>query len=947
VPISDRHRRSEGGWGRLSSGQIALRTTLCLLLISWSLVACTGGVVPNPNPNPGGPPFVINSPLDGGQIAGTVFFSAQPFDASSVRRVEFRAGDTDLGSDNSAPDGFRVFLDSTDFLAGPLELTATAVGTNGRRTVHTVTAENIPAPPSTATTTDEGAVLGAAETNGGVSTLTVPVGAPEGVGVTFDALDEAEVLARTGVDYDALGVTFLGAQGIEADGELGTAIGITSGGFGPMVQPGQAVVNYGIGPDADGDGVGELTVINTATVTPGGDVISDPVELVQLGSDAIVTNRSGSRLHTLQQGLSGPPGTRLSIEVQGLAPVSNFGNLAMWTSGVDGEVSVFPGTILLDAGDPDLQRFSTVIPPLSAGPAELVIVSAASGFASDPVVIDIEPASVPAAGAQATIDALLDGTATYLAGLEPASTVDEERFAAAAVAIAAVKADLASLDSLDMEPDEAALVAQMLDDLAIMIDNSGVLVDLASGPSLRTQYQNFGAFADDAMGLFGGLAALVSAGAAAIGAITAGSVVAAVLLSMAATILLIYGTVRTVYYLCKIIGGGYCGPNPNPPCIIVPGTPPPIIAPGTPPAPPEGIRRQQGDPSAIMTGMGSLVPPGGDACGTAVADGDNAAVSLRTTSVGGPVEAAFGDLTGRFVVKVFYGSGNSVPFSGISDASGYFYLPSIPAGQPFEAIAYDTLTSETRSFEGVGAEVGDSTYLFFDFFSEGAAGGDVLAYDSNAEGEHGDVDLYLFEGQAGDLINIAVFSEEENLNGISYQLSDPNGVQLISGLTTGGHRFDLASPVPIALESDGLYAFSLDGSEVSGAYTLGLSLLSPPETVVAGIPVLGDMTALGDRHYYQLTGAVDDLLGVTLSHEVDSTLEADLKVLRPDDLLLFYQRPLLFRLVTDEVQRSRSNDRTLEQDGSYVIEVRLADLFSDVIDPHLGTYQLDVTLDTP
>ena len=43
----------------------------------------------------------------------------------------------------------------------------------------------------------------------------------------------------------------LGAQAIASDRPLDGAMGVSSGGFGPMVQPGQAVVNYRIAPDAD------------------------------------------------------------------------------------------------------------------------------------------------------------------------------------------------------------------------------------------------------------------------------------------------------------------------------------------------------------------------------------------------------------------------------------------------------------------------------------------------------------------------------------------------------------------------------------------------------------------------------------------------------------------------------------------------------------------------
>ena len=41
----------------------------------------------------------------------------------------------------------------------------------------------------------------------------------------------------------------------------------------------------------------------------------------------------------------------------------------------------------------------------------------------------------------------------------------------------------------------------------------------------------------------------------------------------------------------------------------------------------------------------------------------------------------------------------------------------------------------------------------------------MLEYDSNTEGVHDGVDIYFFEGEADDLVNLAVFSKEVNLGG--------------------------------------------------------------------------------------------------------------------------------------------------------------------------------------
>src|SRR5690606_11199900 len=131
-----------------------------------------------------------------------------------------------------------------------------------------------------------------------------------GLGVQFEARSKEEVKADTGVDYDHLGITFLGAQDvIVSGGELDRTPTVSSGGFGPQVQPGQAVLNYFIGPDEDGDSVGEIYVVNTASVAPNDDVVSDPVPVAQIGTTASVSQAGSDQLAPLAGGLAGAPGT--------------------------------------------------------------------------------------------------------------------------------------------------------------------------------------------------------------------------------------------------------------------------------------------------------------------------------------------------------------------------------------------------------------------------------------------------------------------------------------------------------------------------------------------------------------------------------------------------------------------------------------------------------------
>ncbi len=381
---------------KLCPSAILFRHTLSLTIVFWTIISCTGGGnknPPNPKPSTGGPPFVINSPKDGSSIAGTIYFSAQPFDATEVASVNFKAGNTDLGTDTTASDGFKVFLDSKDFPEGTLNLTAALKGKNGKSSTQNISVTNKPSPPSQATVTNEGAALGTTEASGALSTLSIPSGATVGSNVKFEAKTKEEVKAATGVDYDALGVTFLGAQEISASKPLETPVAVTSGGFGPMVQPNQIVVNYMIAPDADDDGVGELMVANTASVTPNGDIISDPIPKIQLGATKVTTSSGTKTLRTLQNGtISGPPGTFIEIEAPtGFNPFSALGNTATFQSKVDDTLIQLPA--LLNSHYEDQNAIPTIgvyIPVLPVGLATLTLTNVGSGEISSPVDVVVE-----------------------------------------------------------------------------------------------------------------------------------------------------------------------------------------------------------------------------------------------------------------------------------------------------------------------------------------------------------------------------------------------------------------------------------------------------------------------------------------------------------------------------------------------------------------------------
>jgi hypothetical protein len=354
--------------------------------VSITIVACTGPTVPPP-PGGEGPMFLINSPVGGGLTAGTFFFSVQPLNATSVSRVDFEVDGEAVASDSDGSDGFRVAIAARDYGAGPLVLEAVVTGANGRSRTRSVTVENVPNPPSSTTVGADGAVLA---TSSG-STLGIRPGDAVGANVSFEERTQAEVKSATGIDYEALAVTFLGAQEIDSDVAIATPLMVSSADFASRVQPGQAVVNYRIAPDANGDGVGELVMVNSASVA-GDDVISDPVPQLQLGGAEVTTSAGSSRIRTLQgDTLSGPPGARLHIDVQGLNPGAIFGNRLVWESSVNGQVYVVPGIVSPDSVGSSTSTISVPMPPLPPGAATLTIFNLSSGLSVGPIDVLVEP----------------------------------------------------------------------------------------------------------------------------------------------------------------------------------------------------------------------------------------------------------------------------------------------------------------------------------------------------------------------------------------------------------------------------------------------------------------------------------------------------------------------------------------------------------------------------
>ncbi len=197
----------------------------------------------------------------------------------------------------------------------------------------------------------------------------------------------------------------------------------------------------------------------------------------------------------------------------------------------------------------------------------------------------------------------------------------------------------------------------------------------------------------------------------------------------------------------------------------------------------------------------------------------------------------------------------------MTDPGGYFFIPLIPEGEPFTALAIDTLSGKTRSVQGIGPEQGDSTYMFFNFLTEEVSGtttvniGDVISSTISAPGE---IDLYSFTAQAGQ----QVFFDVLNQSGIgltNWQVSDQFGNQVfrtclgcgdagVYTLTTGGTY---------------ILAIGEGGSTATGAYQVQLWDVPPPDVFAISIgdvisddvpgPGAGNIESPGAKDIYHFT----------------------------------------------------------------------------------------------
>ncbi|HEX6940094.1 MAG TPA: PKD domain-containing protein [Longimicrobiales bacterium] len=585
-------------------------------------------------------------------LAGTVALRAAGH-GGAAQGLRFEVGGVTV---EAGPDG-TAYLDTRALADGEhaLRATATVAGAPAEDEVTVVVRNDLPA------SGEVGAKGGALRSEGG-SVLTVLPGAFGGEAhVSVDDTTEDEILAAFGIDYSAMGVTFLGALEVDTGGATpALPLSVDLAGWAEAVQPGQQVVMFTIVPDADGDGQGELTFGANALATPSGSVVTSPPQPSE------VYGFEGGAGIRLQQARTARPGELVTLAGRGFNPVSPLSNAARYgpREAPAAETLVYAVATGGSGGNPD-QSITLAVPALAAGPRELRLHNLTTGFATEALTVTV---AQPGSGApQAWLDlvdqvasaaerlasahpGLAERHAPWLAALRSATDpVLGPMAAASGLVSAANAATLAALDPGDLSAEERELVAHhalVLDAVAASDGVSSAVADAA---------------ADVATLL------MVAAHASAVPAAAA--------------------------IAPQQAGGPSCAGGPSSTSTITWGTP-------------------------VTTGMGSA-PSGG--CGAGSATGGGGAGALRAASAAGradPADLAFASLRrGTFgpvagaIVMVLRPDGETVlaPFTAVTDRSGYFYIPFLPANEPFVVRAVDPVGSRVAEATGVSRGVNQVT----------------------------------------------------------------------------------------------------------------------------------------------------------------------------------------------------------------------------------------------
>lgn len=628
---------------------------LATLVLMAALAACGA---PTPPPAGSGAALEVTFPAEGQRLSGTTAVAAAGVGGQVTSLTFELAGASVAGRTDGT-----AYLDTRALPDGPATLRASGVvaGRSVEDTVSVIVDNDLQA---SATVGPAGGSLRSSD--GSIASLP-PGGFAGDTMVTVDDATQASILADFGVDYPALGVTFLGALEVDTSGTaVNLPVSVDLAGWASAVQPGQAVVMFALAPDADGDGVGELMFAANAEATDTGSVVTRPVPRSQVyGFGAAGSLR-------VQQTASAKPGEIVTLSGRGFNPTSPLSNVARYGAASSPDAETLAHVTIEGSGFDPPSALQIAVPALGSGTQTFVLHNLTTGHRTDPITLTIESLG---SGAPAT----WSGFVTQVE--------------AAVTALTASRADLATL----AEGWTASLAAHTGTTATAMATNSGLV---SSGNAGTLTDITPGALSAAERDLVARHALVLDAVAASVPTIAQPAADLATLLATTAAGSM--STASSAQLAPQQDGGASCSGG------------------GSTPA--TGI--SWGNP--VTTGMGSA-PPGscaaGNGSGPSGSGGAGASLpanparldahALATTSMRG---GSFRPVQGAVVAITRPGSAERLaPFTSITDATGYFKVPFLPTGEPFTARAIDPASGRVAQVDGVsnGPDVVTPVQLLF------------------------------------------------------------------------------------------------------------------------------------------------------------------------------------------------------------------------------------------
>lgn len=616
-----------------------------------ALAACGGPTQP-PSGSQG---LSIAAPAEGQVLAGTVTFAARGT-GTDASNVQFTLGGVAVVAQ---ADG-TAYFDTRQLGDGEHALVATAT-VSGKAVTDQI---EVKVDNDISASGEVGTAGGALKSDAGSIAMFQPGALASTTQVIVTDTTQEQILDDFGVDYPALGVTFLGALTVDTDGtDVGLPVSVDLAGWANAVQPGQAVVMFALAPDADFDGIGELVLAASAEATGTGSVVTRPVPGVELYTQGVGPSA--------QQTLSAKPGELIRLGGRGLNLLAPLGNVARYgaPTSPSAETLAFVETEDVGGFDPLLDIW-VAVPNLPGGqdmrvhnlttgyrtvPLDVSVGQVGSGSSSDwfGFLEQVEVAATVAANGRPDLEAYVDG---WLAQLGSGGGAIATAMATNSGLVSSENLTaLEGISSGALSPDERRLVAKH----ALVLDAIA-----ASGTSVATPAAD--------------LATLLA---------TSWS-----------------GTIGTAGLSAQQAGGPSCsGGGSTPSSGIVWGQP---VTTGMGSAPPGSCLAGNG------SGPGGTGPSSAATRGTAMAASlDEAALATTSLRAGSflPVEGA---------VVVVYRPGSSqrlAPFTALTDPTGYFKVPFVPPGEPYVVRAIDPATGRIAEAAGntAGINVATLSQLLF------------------------------------------------------------------------------------------------------------------------------------------------------------------------------------------------------------------------------------------